>query len=129
MSKIKKMIFIAIVDAIATQIFINILPGGFRISLAVAILPAFYYLDKELNPLLTAVFISVVGIFFRTIVNINVLLTDYSVFFDDVNIILFDAVYGLIFYYFYYKREEKAIFNWVMIVFFADLFANVVELL
>jgi two-component system sensor histidine kinase YcbA len=122
------MIFIAIVDAIATQIFISILPGGFRVSLSVAILPAFYYLDKELNPLLTAVFISIVGIMFRTVVSINVLLVDYSIFFDDINIILFDLVYGLIFYYFYYKKEEKSIFNWIMIVFFADLFANTAEL-
>ena len=129
MDKIKKMIFIAIVDAIATQIFISIFPGSFRISLSVAILPVFYYWDNKLNPLKTAVFISLIGLLFRGLVNVKFILGDYTLFVEDINIILFDLAYGLIFYYFYYKKTEKPIFNWLMVVFFADLIANIVELL
>lgn len=129
MDKIKKMIFIAIVDAIATQIFISIFPGSFRISLSVAILPVFYYWDNNLNPLKTAVFISCIGLLFRGLVNVKFVLGDYTLFIKDINIILFDLVYGLIFYYFYYKKAEKPIFSWLMVVFFADLVANVVELI
>lgn len=129
MDKIKKMFFIAIVDAIATQIFINIIPGGFRISLSVAILPAFYYINRELNPMYTALFISAVGMFFRVFVNINAIMADYTFYIADINIIVFDLVYGFIFYYFFYKSKNKDFFNWLMIVFFADLFANLSEIL
>ena len=129
MTKVKKMLFIAIVDAIATQLYINIFGDAFRISLAVAILPVFYFIDKELNPLYTGLFISAVGLFFRGFVNINVLFSDFMVYIDDINIIVFDLVYALIFFYFFYQQEEKPIFNWIMVVFFADIFANVAELI
>lgn len=118
MSKFKRMLFIAVVDAIATQLYINIFGDAFRISLAVAILPVFYYIDKELNPLYTGFFIALAGLFFRGFVNLNVLFTDFMVYIDNVNIIVFDLVYALIFFYFFYKQEDKPIFNWLMIVFF-----------
>lgn len=129
MNKVKRMLFIAIVDAIATQLYINIFGDAFRISLAVAILPVFYYIDQELNPLYTGLFISIIGLFFRGFVNITVIFSDFMIYIDDINIIVFDLVYALIFYYFFYKQEEKPIFNWIMVVFFADIFANMAELI
>lgn len=129
MNKVRRMLFIAIIDAIATQLYINIFGDAFRISLAVAILPVFYYIDQELNPLYTGLFISIVGLFFRGFVNINVLFSNFMVYIDDINIIVFDLVYALIFFYFFYKQEEKPIFNWIMVVFFADIFANIAELI
>jgi len=129
MSKIKKMIFIALIDAIATQVFVSLFPGGFRISLSVAILPVFYYFDDELNPLTTAFFISTIGLIFRALVNVNAIILDSSFYFKDLNIIVFDFIYALIFFYFYYRKKDKQIFNWLMIVFFADLFANISELI
>lgn len=129
MNKVKWMLFIAIIDAIATQLYINIFGDAFRISLAVAILPVFYYIDQDLNPLYTGFFVSLVGLFFRGFVNLNVLFRDFTVYFDDINIIVFDLVYALIFFYFFYKQEEKPIFNWIMVVFFADIFANLAELI
>lgn len=128
MTRFKKMLFIAIVDAIATQLYINIFGDAFRISIAVAILPVFYYIDQELNPIQTGGMIALVGLLFRAFVNLNVLFNDVALYVDDVYIIVFDMVYALIFFYFFYKQEEKVIFNWLMVVFFADLFANLAEL-
>lgn len=127
----KKILLIALIDSIFTQVFINIIPGFFRFSLAVAILPVFYYFDEELNPLITAVFISIFGVTFRTLINLNTTISTIDFFYQDLNIVVFDLVYGLIFYLFYYKKDKGKIkiFNWAVIVFLGDLIANIAEII
>lgn len=41
MKKTKKMLLIALVDAITTQIYLDMFVGGFRIGISVIILPIF----------------------------------------------------------------------------------------
>lgn len=129
MNKIKKIFIIALIDAITAQIFINMFSGNFRISLAVAILPVFYYFNRELNPIITAIVITMFGFLFRSIINVGNLAYDFSLISQYFYIVFFDLTYGIIFYWFYYKRENKEMFNWAFVVFFGDFFSNLIEII
>ena len=128
MKKTKKMLLIALVDAITTQIYIDMFVGGFRIGISVIILPIFYYFDRKINPLICAFFVGVVGLLFRGVIGI----TEYGSFLQalqlDSNIFVFDICYGLFYYFLFYKSEEKSLTRWALVILFADFIANTLEI-
>lgn len=128
MNKTKKMLLIALVDAITTQIYIDMFVGGFRIGISVIILPIFYYFDRKINPLICAMYVGFVGLLFRGVIGIP----EYGSFLAatelDLQIFVFDMVYGLMYYFLFYRSEEQSLTRWALVILFADFIANTLEI-
>jgi len=127
--KAKPYIIIALIDAFATQIYIDIFSNNFRISFAVLLLPVIYFFNRRLNPVVGALYIGFSGIFFRAVIGFSEyggilpsIAADYQIFF-------FDIAYGLIYYFFLYNKKDYNITTWLLVVFSGDLLANVVEVI
>lgn len=129
MNKYKKMMLIALVDAIASLINFNILIGGFRIMLSVVVLPLFYYFDRKINPLICGFFVGVVGLLFRGLVGIPVLGFAEALR-VDFPIFLFDMTYGAVYYFLFYDRseQEQTVTRWFVVILLGDFFGNVFEM-
>lgn len=128
---IKKMILISMIDALTSQIFIDMLAVNFRISVSVIILPIFYYYNRDVNPIVNSVFIGVFGLVFRsglTRIAINSFAAGFVV---DYNILFFDIAYGLLYYMFFYKSKkgEFSLMKWFLAIWTCDFLANFVEIL
>ncbi|MEA3423012.1 MAG: ATP-binding protein [Bacillota bacterium] len=127
--KAKPYILIALIDAFATQIYIDIFSNNFRISFAVLLLPVIYFFNRKLNPIVGALYIGFSGLFFRAAIGFSEyggilpsLAADYQIFFFDIS-------YGLIYYFFLYNKKDYNITTWLLVVFSGDLFANLVEVI
>ncbi len=127
--KAKPYIIIALIDAFATQIYIDIFSNNFRISFAVLLLPVIYFFNRKLNPVVGALYIGFSGIFFRAVIGFSEfggilpsIAADYQIFF-------FDIAYGLIYYFFLYNKKDYNITTWLLVVFSGDLLANIVEVI
>lgn len=128
MKTFRKMLFIALIDALTLQVYLDLFSDDFRISLAVLILPIFYYFDEELNPLFTGFLVGIVGLLFRSILGAGAYGSVFNALIIDYQIIAFDIVYALIYYFMYYKTPEKNMLTWIFAITFADFFGNVMEL-
>lgn len=122
-----KMFVIAFFDALIAQFYFDALPFEFKFSISVAILPIYYYFDRSLNPIKTALYVTTVGIAFRTFTQANALGSLSEAFWVDFNFVFFDIVYGLLFYFLYYKRKHVKLSQWVLIAVGADAFSNIIE--
>lgn len=128
MKKTKKMLLIALVDAITTQIYLDMFVGGFRIGISVIILPIFYYFDRKINPLICAMYVGFVGLIFRGIIGIPEYGSFQAALQLDHQIFVFDMVYGLMYYFLFYKSSEKTLTRWALVILFADFIANTLEI-
>ncbi len=128
MNKTKKMLLIALVDAITTQIYIDMFVGGFRIGVSVIILPIFYYFDRKINPLVCALYVGIVGLLFRGLIGIPEYGSFQAAMQLDYQIFVFDMVYGLMYYFMFYKSEEKSLTKWALVILFSDFIANSLEI-
>lgn len=128
MKKTKKMLLIALVDAITTQIYFDMFVGGFRIGISVIILPIFYYFDRKINPLICAMYVGFVGLLFRGLIGIPEYGSFQAAMQLDYQIFVFDMTYGLMYYFLFYKSEEKSLTMWALVILFADFIANSLEI-
>lgn len=124
----KVMAFIAIIDAVTSQIYLAHFYNGFRISISVLILPVFYYFYKNIHPVIMALWIGLFGLVFRGLIGfgafggfLNAVLADFQIFY-------FDIMYGILFFLLFYLSEEKSLSKWVLVVWFCDFSANFVEI-
>lgn len=124
-----KMLVIAIFDALISQFYFDSLPFDFKFSISVAILPIYYYFDRKLNPIITSLYVLVVGLLFRTLTMANVAGGFQEAFWLDFPFIYFDLLYGIIFFYLFYKHEKAGLWQWALVVVFADWAGNTVEAL
>ncbi len=124
----RKMLLIALVDAITTQIYIDMFVGGFRIGISVIILPIFYYFDRKINPLICAMYVGFMGLVFRGLIGIPEYGSFLAAFQLDYQIFVFDMTYGLMYYFLFYKSEEKSLTRWALVILFADFIANSLEI-
>ena len=125
--QIKKMMLIAVVDAIISGFYLKIFPFDYTINLAVAILPIYYYIDKRLTPAVTAVFIATFGLFFRTVTGYYYYGSFANAFWADFNFLYFDLTYGLIFTVLFTRAEKKTLFMFFIAALCGDFFGNAAE--
>lgn len=124
----KKMMLIALIDALVSEVYLDFLGDGFRISVAVILLPIIYYFNRKINPLITAFFIGVIGLLFRGVLTyISIGSFTYGLT-SDVNIIIFDIIYGLIYYFMFTRRDDKSLTFWFFTILMADFVGNTIEL-
>lgn len=127
--RIFRLMFVyALVDAMASQMYIDIFTSGFRISLSVVSLPIFLYFYREVNSIKLSLFIASIGLLSR-----SMFATLGSVGFSDAMFLeyptmVFDISYGILFYFLYQKKQDKHDGYWFFVILFNDFVCNVLEL-
>lgn len=128
MKNYRKMMLIALIDALVSEVYLDFLGDGFRISISVILLPIIYYFNRKINPLITAFFIGVTGLLFRGVLTYASMGSFTYGLTHDFYIIIFDIVYGLVYYFMFSRRNDKSLTFWIFTIFIADFFANMMEL-
>lgn len=119
---------IAAVDALTTQLYFNLMVGGFRVSLSVVVLPVLLYLNPKVNPLLQTLVIMGFGLITRSIFGMGIYESWLTAFQAEYQTLFFEAIYGGIYYWLYYKHKEKTLTLWIGVILLADFLANCSEL-
>lgn len=125
--QIKKMMLIAIVDAIISGFYLKIFPFDYTINLAVVILPIYYFLDHRLVPITTALFIATIGLAFRTVTGVYYYGSFANAFMADFNFLYFDLTYGLLFTVMYTNKGQKTLYTFLLAALAGDFFGNAAE--
>jgi two-component system sensor histidine kinase YcbA len=123
----RKMLIIALVDAILAGFYLKIFPFDYTINLAVVALPIYYFLDRRLHPVLTAVHIAIIGLVFRTVTGSYYYGSFLNAFWADFNFLYFDLTYGLIFTVFFYNKSSKSLYTLFWAAMAGDFFGNAAE--
>ncbi len=127
-NQLKMIALITLLDAVTSQIYIDYLVSGFRVSVSVIILPVIYYYYNKINPIITSVFIGVFGLLFRGAVGAQLYGNFQNAVMMDYQILIFDFTYGLLFYFLYYKLKDKSFLKWFFVVWVCDFTANLIEM-
>lgn len=127
LDQVKKMMLIAIVDAIISGFYLKIFPFDYTINLAVVILPIYYFLDHRLVPITTAVFIATIGLAFRTMTGFYYYGSFANAFLADFNFLYFDLTYGLLFTILYTNKGQKSLYTFFLAALAGDFFGNAAE--
>lgn len=125
----KKRIYISLMDVIFSFFSLSYILAGFRITLSLVIFPVFLNLYKSLNPIITSVFTGMTGVIFRSLFITLDGKSFIPAFKQSYPEVTFHLVYGLIYYFLYYKRKETSHFFWFITVVLCDLFANLSEVI
>ncbi len=124
-----RMFAYAIIDSIASQLYLQILIGGFRIGLSVITLPIFLYYYRKVNPIILSLFIASIGLITRS--SLYGLMS--GGFVEAISIeaptIVFDLMYGLLFFTFFYKNEDQSRTRWFFVILCVDFVSNCFEIL
>ena len=124
-----KMLVIAVFDALVAQFYFDSLGFEFKVSISVAILPIYYYFDRTLNPVKTSLYVTSIGLLFRTVTQANLYGSFSAAFWSDFPFVYFDLIYGILFYLLYYNREKISLSHWMLVAVFSDWTGNIVEAL
>lgn len=127
-----KMILIGLIDAFSSQILMQLFHQGFAVSIAVAILPVYYFFDRKLNPMIVSLYIGTIGLIFRTFTMYGYYGSLAGAFWGDFNFLYFDLAYGFLFYHIYTNKihESKVSNNislWMSTAVFCDFTGNTIE--
>lgn len=123
----RKMLIIALADAIISGFYLKIFPFDYTINLAVVVLPIYYFLDRRLHPILTAVHIATIGLLFRTITGYYYYGSFQNAFWADFNFLYFDLTYGIIFTLLFYNKTFKSLHTLFWAAMAGDFFGNAAE--
>ena len=127
-NQLKVIALITILDALTSQIYIDYLVNGFRVSVSVIILPVIYYYYRKTNPIITSIFIGTFGLLFRGILGTSLHGSFFNAVMMDYQILIFDLTYGFLFYLLFYKVREKSMLKWFFAVWICDFTANLIEM-
>ncbi len=125
---LRLMIVYAFVDAVVSQMYIDLFTSGFRISLSVVSLPVFLYFYREVNSIKLSMFIASIGLFSRTLFATMGVGDFGQAMVLEYPTMIFDISYGIMFYFLYQQRKERNDSNWFAIILFNDFFCNFLEL-
>ncbi len=124
-----KMVIIGLLDALLASFKLSAFPWGFTINLSVAILPIYYYFERNLNPIVTSWFVASIGLIYRTLTGYYFYGSFASAFWSDFNFLFFDLIYGLVFYFIFYRRDRKTLILLFFAAIMSDFLGNTVEYL
>lgn len=125
---IKMIALIMLLDAATSQIYIDYLVNGFRISVSVILLPVIYFYNRKINPILTSFFIGGFGLIFRGLVGIGLYGDFKTAVLMDWPILVFDITYGILYYVLFYHMKEKSMIRWFFVVWICDFISNLFEM-
>lgn len=127
-SHMKLIALIVLLDAATSQIYIDYLVSGFRISVSVILLPVIYFYNRKINPILTSLCIGGFGLIFRGLVGMGHYGSFFSALQSDWPILVFDVSYGLLYYFLFFHLKEKSIVRWFFVVWICDFVSNLIEM-
>lgn len=125
---VRLMFTYALVDAIASQMYIDIFTSGFRISLSVVSLPVFLYFYKEVNSIKLSLFIASIGLLSRSMFATMGGTTFSQAMVLEYPTMVFDISYGIFFYFMYQIKKEKNDGYWFFVILCGDFLCNFLEL-
>jgi len=128
MKNYRIMVLIALIDALVSEVYLDFLGDGFRISVAVILLPIIYYFNRKINPLITAFYIGIIGLLFRGVLTYVSMGSFTYGLTNDFYIVIFDIVYGLFYYFMFTRRDDKSLTFWFFTILVADFSGNTMEL-
>lgn len=126
--QLKMIALITLLDAVTSQIYIDYLVSGFRVSVSVIILPVIYYYYNKINPIITSIFIGTFGLLFRGAIGAQLYGNFQNAVVMDYQIFVFDVTYGLLFYLLFFKMKDKSFLKWFFVVWVCDFTANLIEM-
>lgn len=125
---LKLMLIYSFVDAVASQMYINVFTSGFRIGLSVVSLPVYLYFFRKVNPVLQSIFIASVGLCARTFLTSLSVGSFAGAFAMEYQTAVFDISYGLFYYYYMYRKKDASDVIWYATILFGDFTCNTLEL-
>lgn len=128
-TNIKRMLTYAFIDSIASQLYLQIFIGGFRIGLSVITLPIFLYYYRKVNPIILSFFIASIGLITRSALYGIATSNFMNALRLEAPTIVFDLLYGLLFYAFYYISDDQSRLHWFFVILSIDFVANTFEIL
>lgn len=126
---IRLMVVYALADALASQMYVDILTSGFRISLSVVSLPVFLYFYREVNSIGLSFFIASIGLLSRSLFASVDMGSFSAAVLLEYPTMVFDLSYGVLFYFLYQRSENKSDGYWFFVILFNDFFCNTLELI
>lgn len=129
MKNIKKILTIALIDSIASQFYMGYLFEEFRITLAVVIFPVLLYMYDGVNPIKASIVTGIAAFFSRTMFMILEGHKFYYGIEHSYQEIGFYIVYGLLYYFIYYRHNDKNITRWFITIWLCDFISNFTEVL
>lgn len=123
----RKMLLIALVDAILAGFYLKIFPFDYTINLAVVVLPIYYFLDRRLHPVLTGIHIAAIGLVFRTLAGFYYYGSFINAFWADFNFLFFDLTYGIVFTLLFYNKKAKTQYTLFFAALASDFLGNAAE--
>lgn len=128
MKKIKRILTVVICVNIASQLYFNFLIQDFTIAFSVVIFSIFLYNYVELNPIKTAIITGITTSSYKFLwfysSNVN-----FAKAFERVTPeVIFFTIYGIIFYFLYYRDRKRDLTKFVVSIFFCDSVSNIIEL-
>lgn len=127
-NQLKIIALITVIDALTSQIYIDYLVNGFRVSVSVILLPVIYFYYRKINPVVTSIFIGVFGLLFRSVVGAGLYGSMSNAFLMDYQILIFDLTYGVLFYILFYRSRNQTMLKWFFTIWICDFSANLVEM-
>lgn len=125
---IRLMIVYAMLDAMASQMYIDIFTSGFRISLSMVSLPIFLYFYREVNSIKLSLFIASIGLLSRSWFGSLGPLGFSDAMMLEYPTMVFDISYGIFFYFLYQTKSGKNDGYWFSVILFGDFICNFMEL-
>lgn len=125
---IRLMFIYALIDAMASQMYIDIFTSGFRISLSVVSLPVFLYFYREVNSITLSLFIASIGLLSRSMFATMGDIGFTSAMAMEYPTVVFDISYGILFHFLYQNKQDKHDGYWFFIILCGDFFCNILEL-
>lgn len=128
MNKLKHTLLIAVCVALASQFNLGYFVKGFIITLSVILLPIFLYNYADLNPIIVGFATGIVSPLFRGII-VYMGIKDFHTTFVLVGPdVLFYFTYGAVYYFLYFKHENKDVTRFVFSALLCDFLSNIVEM-
>ncbi|MBV7276039.1 ATP-binding protein [Clostridiaceae bacterium UIB06] len=128
MKKIKRILTVVICVNIASQLYFNFLIQGFTIAFSVVVFSIFLYNYVELNPIKIAIITGITTSSYKFLwfYSSN---SNFTKIFERVTPeVIFFAIYGIIFYFLYYRDRKRDLTKFTISIFFCDFVSNIIEL-
>lgn len=128
MKKIKRILTVVICVNIASQLYFNFLIQGFTIAFSVVVFSIFLYNYVELNPIKTAIITGITTSSYKFLWFYSSNANFTKIFERVTPEVIFFAIYGIIFYFLYYRDRKRDLTKFTISIFFCDSVSNIIEL-
>lgn len=128
MSRLWKMLLVALVISIGAQFSLNLFVDGFIITLSIIILPVLLYKNKALNPIWIGALTALVSPLIRALImmtRIDNFTAVFQLVYPDIS---FYLTYGLVFYMVYWRYKDQNMTRFLVAVILSDFLSNLVEM-